>query len=44
MKWIRPNIRIKITDKKSRHYLKKAVVTEVLSDKEFECLYQNEQG
>ena len=39
-----PNIRVKIIDKKSKYYLKKVLVTEVPSAKEFECLYRDEQG
>ena len=30
-----PNIRLKIVDKKSKYYLKKVIVTEVPSAKEF---------
>jgi ribosomal protein S4E len=39
-----PNIRVKIVDKKSKYYLKKVVVTEVLNEREFECIYRDEQG
>ena len=44
LKWMVPNIRVKIIDKKSKYYLKKVLVTEVPSAKEFECLYRDEQG
>jgi ribosomal protein L24 len=37
LKWVVPNIRVKIVDKKSKYYLKKAVVSEVLNEREFEC-------
>ena len=32
-----PQIKIKIIDSKSPFYLKKLIVTELLSDREFEC-------
>lgn len=33
LKWIVPNIRVKIVDKNSKYYLKKVVVNEVLNEK-----------
>jgi hypothetical protein len=39
-----PNIRVKVVDKNSKYYLKKVLITELLSDREFECLYVNDQG
>lgn len=33
MKWIVPQIRIKIIDPKSEHYLKKVIVTDLITNK-----------
>lgn len=44
LKWIVPGIRVKIVDKSSSLYLKKVVVTDLISDREFECLYEGESG
>jgi len=44
LKWVVPNIRVKIVDKYSKYYLKKVVITELLSDREFECLYIDDQN
>lgn len=35
---------MKVVEKKSKYYLKKVVVTELLSEREFECLYVEEGG
>ena len=37
LKWVVPQIKIKVVDTKSPFYLKKFIVTELLSDREFEC-------
>jgi hypothetical protein len=44
LKWVVPNIRVKVVDKRSKYYLKKVVVTELLSDREFECFYVDDRG
>ena len=37
-------MRIKIVDKNSKFYLKKVVVVDMLDEREFECLYEGEEG
>lgn len=35
IKWILPQIRVKVIDPKSQYYLKKLVVCDVLTDRDF---------
>ena len=42
LKWIIPQIKIKVVDKNSKWYLKKLLVTDILSEKQFEC--KDEKG
>lgn len=39
-----PGIKVKIVDKNSSLYLKKVIVTDLVSEREFECLYEGDEG